>query len=170
MGVFLADKQLSVCNPTEKSLGLIRLCGKDPKAVTTQDMDGLDIRLVRASQYIMTWRSAVLYEDQHNSSSSWRLASPGETVKSKLRESKIKEEKSAWRCVSCNCPAVGQGWLPKNALRHLETAHGVKPPTLGHEFLTAHLSRDSLEANGLLELSCMMLRGRGDFSCRARVT
>ncbi|KAJ7827469.1 hypothetical protein B0H14DRAFT_1229127 [Mycena olivaceomarginata] len=81
---------------------LIKLCGRDPKTLTTHEMDELDsrfecLRCVHSTQgkLVMKWRIALLHELEDHygetlKATSYRLLDPDEVIAAKAREVTLK--------------------------------------------------------------------------------
>ena len=50
---------LQVAQPSAAAAAVIRLCGKDPEVATAEEMNALNVMLLRGDTMIRTWRSAV---------------------------------------------------------------------------------------------------------------
>lgn len=57
-GMLCDFDKLTVAEPSEAAKKVIRLCGKDPKVATVEEMNALDVMLVHKGE-IRTWRNAV---------------------------------------------------------------------------------------------------------------
>ncbi|KAJ7685466.1 hypothetical protein DFH06DRAFT_43974 [Mycena polygramma] len=94
---------------------LIKLCGHDPKTLTSAAMDELDLRFeclrcVHPSKgrLVMKWRIALLHELEDHygetlKSTSWKLLTPDEVMAAKEREGKVnKRAPPNLLCPKCN--------------------------------------------------------------------
>jgi len=94
---------------------LIKLCGQDPKILTTTAMDELDSRFecLRCAHptkgsLVMTWRIALLHELEDHygetlKANSYKLLDPDEVIAAKEREAKVKKRAPpSLLCPKCN--------------------------------------------------------------------
>lgn len=130
---------LSVAQPSAAADAVIRLCGKNPDVVTAQEMDALDVMILRGDAMIRTWRSAVrltfmsryaallnlpqiLFDDSQGQVSGWSLASPDDVAAADEALPELEEQLSRYRCVRCDSLNKWSGpWRPAGAIKHLRS-------------------------------------------------
>ncbi|KAF8211878.1 hypothetical protein K438DRAFT_1805505 [Mycena galopus ATCC 62051] len=115
---------------------LIRLCGQDPKTVTTAAMDELDSRFecprcVHPTQgrLVMTWRMALLHELEDHygetlKATSYSLLGPDEVIAAKEREAKVKKQgPPSLLCAKCVGWRSGYVYTTARMQSHMKYDH-----------------------------------------------
>ncbi|KAJ6525748.1 hypothetical protein B0H19DRAFT_1042600 [Mycena capillaripes] len=115
---------------------LIKMCGQDPKTLTSAAMDELDsrfecVRCVHPSQgrLVMKWRIALLHELEDHygetlKATSWKLLDPAEVITAKEREAKGKKRAPpSLLCPKCNTYTT---FTPLQMRDHMISTHAKK--------------------------------------------
>ncbi|EPS95865.1 hypothetical protein FOMPIDRAFT_100031 [Fomitopsis schrenkii] len=145
--------RLRVGEPSEAAKVVIRLCGKDPEQATVEEMNALNVMLVRGDGEIRTWRNAILFDDIHGYVSRWSLATTDQLAMAQKLLPDIEMQRSRYSCVSCyGMRPWHHAWWNDDALRHLRQTHGLAKPSLDHKFLVRTLAPDSLFVAGAIKM------------------
>ncbi|EPS95883.1 hypothetical protein FOMPIDRAFT_1053785 [Fomitopsis schrenkii] len=145
--------RLKVAEPSDAAKVVIQLCGKDPEVTTVEEMNALNVMLVRGDGEIRTWRNAILFDDTHRHMSKWRLAAPDQVAAAQERLPEIEMQRSRYICTSCLTTLWRDAWWwYDDALQHLRLKHGLEFPTLDHKLLARKLAPDSLFVAGAIKM------------------
>ncbi|EPS95875.1 hypothetical protein FOMPIDRAFT_89842 [Fomitopsis schrenkii] len=145
--------RLTVAEPSEAAKVVIRLCGKDPEQATVEEMNALNVMLVKGDGEIRTWRNAILFDDVHGYVSRWSLATPDQLAMAQKLLPEIEMQRSRYICVSCSNQRLWHNaWWYDDALQHLRQEHGLAHPSLKHKFLVRQLAPDSLFIAGAIKM------------------